>query len=202
MRIISGSARGTKLFTLEGMNTRPTLDRVKESLFNIIQDEITDSYFIDLFSGSGAIGLEAASRGAKEVILCDNSKDAIQIIEKNIDKTHLKEKVKLYNLDYKTLLNTKIDKTPDIIYIDPPYDSNFAIESIKIIIDKKIARENTSIIVETDDEKVIESLNKLNVNIVDQRKYGRAILVFLKLGREKENGNIWTTRVFRGYNRK
>ena len=190
MRIISGSARGTKLFTLEGMNTRPTLDRVKESLFNIIQDEITDSYFIDLFSGSGAIGLEAASRGAKEVILCDNSKDAIQIIEKNIDKTHLKEKVKLYNLDYKRLLNTKIDKTPDIIYIDPPYDSNFAIESIKIIIDKKIAKENTSIIVETDDEKVIESLNKLNVNIVDQRKYGRAILVFLKLGREKENGNI------------
>ena len=84
MRIISGSARGTKLFTLEGMNTRPTLDRVKESLFNIIQDEVTDSYFIDLFSGSGAIGLEAASRGAKEVILCDNSKKAIQIIQKNI----------------------------------------------------------------------------------------------------------------------
>ena len=74
MRIISGTARGTKLYTLEGQATRPTLDRVKESLFNIIQNEIIDSNFLDIFSGSGAIGLEAASRGAKKVILCDKSK--------------------------------------------------------------------------------------------------------------------------------
>ena len=93
MRIISGTARGTKLFTLEGETTRPTLDRVKESMFNIIQNEVLNSIFIDLFSGSGAIGLEAASRGAKKVILCDKSKQAISIINKNIEKTHLKEKV-------------------------------------------------------------------------------------------------------------
>ena len=99
MRIISGTARGTKLFTLEGETTRPTLDRVKESIFNIIQNEVQNSIFIDLFSGSGAIGLEAASRGAKRVILCDKSKQAINIINKNIEKTHLKEKVELYNLD-------------------------------------------------------------------------------------------------------
>ena len=104
MRIISGTARGTKLYTLEGQATRPTLDRVKESLFNIIQNEIIDSNFLDVFSGSGAIGLEAASRGAKKVILCDKSKDAINIISRNIEKTHLKEKVELYNLDYETLL--------------------------------------------------------------------------------------------------
>ena len=84
MRIISGTARGTKLFTLEGETTRPTLDRVKESMFNIIQNEVQNSIFIDLFSGSGAIGLEAASRGAKRVILCDKSKQAINIINKNI----------------------------------------------------------------------------------------------------------------------
>ena len=71
MRIISGKARGTKLYTLEGMVTRPTLDRVKESLFNIIQNEIVGSVFLDMFSGSGAIGLEAASRGAKKTILCE-----------------------------------------------------------------------------------------------------------------------------------
>ena len=76
MRIISGTARGTKLFTLEGQTTRPTLDRVKESIFNIIQSQIINSNFLDVFSGSGAIGLEAASRGAKKVILCDKSKDA------------------------------------------------------------------------------------------------------------------------------
>ena len=82
MRIISGKARGTKLYTLEGESTRPTLDRVKESLFNIIQMKIKDCIFLDLFAGSGAIGLEAISRGAKKAILCDQSKNAIQIIKK------------------------------------------------------------------------------------------------------------------------
>ena len=86
MRIISGKARGTKLYTLEGNNTRPTLDRVKESLFNIIQSEIPGSIFLDLFAGSGAIGLEAVSRGAKKAILCDKEKSEIQIIKKNIEK--------------------------------------------------------------------------------------------------------------------
>ena len=76
MRIISGTAKGTKLYTLEGNNTRPTLDRVKEALFNIINKQICESEVLDLFSGSGAIGLEFASRGAKKVYLCDNSKQA------------------------------------------------------------------------------------------------------------------------------
>ena len=135
MRIISGSARGTNLFTLDGLTTRPTLDRVKESLFNIIQNEIPESVFLDLFSGSGAVGLEAASRGAKKTILCDKSKDAIKIINKNIEKTHLKEKVELYNVDYKELLKNKIKETIDIIYIDPPYDSDFAVDAVKLLIE-------------------------------------------------------------------
>ena len=90
MRIISGTARGTKLYTLDGLATRPTLDRVKESLFNIIQNDIQNSIFLDLFSGSGAIGLEFASRGAKKVYLCDNSKDAIthiKVLERYKDST-------------------------------------------------------------------------------------------------------------------
>ena len=78
MRIISGRARGTKLYTLGGESTRPTLDRVKESLFNIIQNKIEDANFLDLFSGSGAIGLEALSRGAKKTIFCDSSKQKIE----------------------------------------------------------------------------------------------------------------------------
>ena len=82
MRIISGKARGTNLYTLDGNDTRPTLDRVKESLFNIINTKIYDAIVLDLFSGSGAIGLEFASRGAKEVLLCEKSKKATQIIQK------------------------------------------------------------------------------------------------------------------------
>lgn len=182
MRIISGTARGTKLYTLEGQNTRPTLDRVKESLFNIIQNDIPNSIFLDLFSGSGAIGLEAASRGAKKVILCDKSKDAIRIINKNIEKTHLKEKTELYNLDYEILLKTKINEKVDIIYIDPPYDSDFAIKSIEYIIKQKITNEDTIIIIETDkEENVLKELKEKEVEIRDKRKYGRAMLIFLKI---------------------
>ena len=125
MRIISGKARGTKLYTLEGKNTRPTLDRVKESLFNIIQNEILDCTFLDLFSGSGAIGLEAVSRGAKESILCDNSKEAIEIIKKNIQKTHFEKNVKLYYDKFDNLLKNKIEEQIDIVYIDPPYETNY-----------------------------------------------------------------------------
>ena len=184
MRIISGTARGTKLYTLEGQATRPTLDRVKESLFNIIQNEIIDSNFLDVFSGSGAIGLEAASRGAKKVILCDKSKDAIKIINKNIEKTHLKEKVELYNVDYKELIKNKIKEKIDIVYIDPPYDSDFAIDAVKLLIENKLVDEKTLIIIETDQEKrILKQLEneKLKIQITDKRKYGRAIIIFLKL---------------------
>ena len=163
MRIISGTARGTKLYTLEGKTTRPTLDRVKESLFNIIQNEIINSNFLDVFSGSGAIGLEAASRGAKKVILCDKSKEAINIINKNIEKTHLKEKM-------------------DIIYIDPPYDSDFAIKSVEHIINQKLIDENSTIIIETDNEgKILEELRQIETDIIDKRRYGRATLIFIKI---------------------
>ena len=182
MRIISGTARGTKLYTLEGQTTRPTLDRVKESLFNIIQNELIDAKFLDVFSGSGAIGLEAASRGAKKVILCDKSKEAINIINKNIEKTHLKEKVELYNNDYENLLKTKIKEKQDIIYIDPPYDSDFAIKSVEYIIDKNLIDENSTIIIETDNErKILEELKNIKIEIVDKRRYGRATLIFIKI---------------------
>lgn len=182
MRIISGTARGTKLYTLEGKTTRPTLDRVKESLFNIIQNEIPNSVFLDLFSGSGAIGLEAASRGAKKVILCDKSKDAVKVINKNIEKTHLSGKVELYNLDYESLLETKINEKLNIVYIDPPYDSDFAIKSIKVILERKLIDENSVIIIETDDEeKILENLKTVKIDITDKRKYGRAVLIFLKI---------------------
>ena len=170
MRIISGRARGTKLYTLEGENTRPTLDRVKESLFNIIQNKIEDANFLDLFSGSGAIGLEALSRGAKKTIFCDSSKQAIEIINKNIKKTHLEDNSKVYNLDYKKALK-EIKEKQDIIYIDPPYKTDFAIQAINEIIKLNI--------IETDDKEIIENIEKLEIEIQDKRKYGRAYLIFL-----------------------
>ena len=105
MRIISGKAKGTKLYTLEGTNTRPTLDRVKESIFNIIQNDIEDAEILDLFAGSGAIGLEFLSRGARNAVLCDKSKDAIEIIKRNVQKTHMEEKTQILILDFETCLD-------------------------------------------------------------------------------------------------
>lgn len=185
MRIISGKARGTKLYTLEGQNTRPTLDRVKESLFNIIQNEIQGCIFLDLFSGSGAIGLEAVSRGAKKAILCDNSKEAINIIKKNIEKTHMQEQIELYQTSFTKLLKENIKEKIDIAYIDPPYDTNFVYEAVKIMTEKDMLTENSIIIVETDQEKRIkQEINNLEIEIIDQRKYGRAHLIFLKKGKK------------------
>lgn len=181
MRIIGGRARGTKLYTLEGENTRPTLDRVRESLFNIIQNKVPDSVFLDVFAGSGAIGIEAVSRGAKKSILCDKNKEAIKIIEKNIEKTHSQENIELYNLDCKELLQCKIKEKVDIVYIDPPYKTDLAYETIKLLLDSKILDKESLMIVETDEEKrIIKQIENLQIEIIDKRKYGRAHLIFIK----------------------
>ncbi len=181
MRIIAGKAKGTKLYTLEGENTRPTLDRVKESLFNIIQNEVQDAVFLDMFSGSGAIGLEAVSRGAKKAILCDKSKEACMIIKKNIEKTHALENIELYQADFKEVLKNKIHEKLDIVFLDPPYKTDFAIEAIKIIVEKDLLNQNAMIIIETDDSnRILEDLKYIDCEIKDIRKYGRAYLIFLE----------------------
>ncbi len=181
MRIISGKARGTKLYTLDGTATRPTLDRVKESLFNIIQNDIEDSTVLDLFSGSGAIGLEFLSRGAKRAVLCDNSKDAIKIIKQNVQKTHFEEIAEIYNMEFTKLVERLQNQKFDIIYIDPPYATDFIKISLEKIIEYKLVNENTKIIVETDDEtRILNQIEKMDVEITDKRKYGRATIIFLK----------------------
>ena len=178
MRIISGKARGTKLYTLEGDKTRPTLDRVKESLFNIIQKDVSGSVFLDMFSGSGSIGLEPASRGAKKVILCEEDRNAICIIKKNIEKTHLD--VELYETSYKKMLDILNEKL-DIVYIDPPYKTDLVYESIKKLIELDLLNNESLIIIETDEEeRIIKQIDELEVEIVNQRKYGRVHLIFLK----------------------
>ena len=180
MRIIAGKKRGTKLYTLEGLDTRPTLDRVKESVFNIIQNNITDSVFVDLFSGSGAIGLEALSRNAKKVYLCEKSKKAIKVIKQNIEKTNSEKQVILYEGDYQEFINNNLQEKPDIIYIDPPYKTDLAYKSVKKLLERKLLGEKSLVIVETDEEeRVVEQIDELEIEITDIRKYGRVHLIFL-----------------------
>lgn len=182
MRIISGIARGTKLYTLDDKRTRPTLDRVKEPLFSIIQTYLKNSVVLDLFSGSGALALEALSRGASRAVLCDKSHGAINIIKKNIEKTHMDGKTKVYCLDYKKCIATLKEKF-DIIFLDPPYELNLAVKSVELILQNDILSEEGIIVIETDDAiRELKNIEKLNYNIaiIDQRTYGRVKLIFLK----------------------
>lgn len=182
MRIISGKARGTKLYTLEGENTRPTLDRVKESIFNIIQGKIEGAKILDLFSGSGAIGLEFLSRGAESAVLCDKSKEAVNIIKKNIEKTHMEKRAQIINTDFENCLEKLKNEQFDIIYLDPPYATDYILKSLEKILILRIAKEESQIIIETDDaERIEKEIKNLDVEIVDKRKYGRATIIFLSL---------------------
>lgn len=185
MRVISGTARGKKLSSLEGLATRPTLDRVKEALFNILQFDLKDAKILDLFSGSGALGIEALSRGAKEAVLCDNSHKAIQIINKNLKETRLIDKAKIVNKDYIDAIEQlhKQSQKFDIIFLDPPYKSDYAIKSIEYIIKYNLLEEDGIIVVETDDKNKIDEIKKDNkLEVYDTRKYGIVLIIFIRKG--------------------
>ena len=131
------------------------------------------------------VGLEAVSRGAKKAILCDKSKQAIDIIKKNVTKTHAEENIYIYPLDFKEVLKNKIKEKIDIVFIDPPYESDFAVQAVKLIISNNLICEDGLIIIETDQyDKVIKQLQDLEVEITDKRKYGRVHLIFLGQNRK------------------
>ena len=131
------------------------------------------------------VGIEAISRGAKKAILCDKSKQAIRIMEKNIEKTHTKEQIELYQTAFEELLKTKIKEKLDIIFIDPPYQTDFAYEAVKMILEKDLIHQDSIIVIETDQEKRIkQQLETLEIEIMDERKYGRVHLIFLNQKRK------------------
>ena len=182
MRVISGIARGTKLNSIDSLNTRPTLDRVKESLFNIIHNKIADSIVLDLFAGSGAIGIECISRGSKKAYFCENSKMAAEMVKSNLQKTRFMDKSEIYIQDYKKSLQNFKNKDLkfDIIFIDPPYKEDIAVKAVEQIISLDLLAEHGIIIIETDEKQREEKeLEKLEVEVYDLRKYGRVYLMFL-----------------------
>ena len=185
MRVISGNSRGKKLIALDSKNTRPTLDRVKEALFSKIQYELQDAIVLDLFAGTGALGIEALSRGAKEAVFCDKAPEAIKVIKQNVENTRNLEKSIIINKDYSLVLEKmqKLNKKFDIVFLDPPYKTNFAIEGLKKIIMSNLLTEDGIIIIETDDvnkEKEILEIEK--AEIFDKRKYGSVWLIFIRKG--------------------
>ncbi len=148
MRVISGSARGRVLKTLEGEHTRPTTDKVKGSIFNIIQFEIEDREVLDLFAGSAQLSIEAISRGAKSALAVDNSRKAINIIKENIEICGFEDKISTICGDYSEVL-TKGRKY-DVIFLDPPYDSGLLEKALQKIFEFDILSKNGIIVCESD----------------------------------------------------
>ncbi len=176
MKVISGIYKGRNLdgFSIEG--TRPTMDRVKESLFAIIQNYIRGSIVLDLFSGSGNLGIEAISEGAKYAYLVDKNIRCIKIINKNISNLGI-ENIKVFNLDYKKALNSISEKI-DIIFLDPPYKTDYIGKSIELIEKLNLLSDKGIIICESDDlNKIVYSSYYTKVK---EKKYGDKYIVLLK----------------------
>ena len=132
MRVITGKARGTVLKTPEGLQTRPTADRVKDALFSIIQFDVPGAKVLDLFGGSGQLGIEALSRGAKQAVFVDESDAACKLIRENLRRTKLESDARIIRSDYMAFLNSCHDKF-DLIFLDPPYAEVFLENAIKRI---------------------------------------------------------------------
>lgn len=173
MRIIAGRAKGTKLLSPSTMETRPTLDRVKEAMFSMIQNYIVDAVVIDMFSGTGSLGLEAASRGAKEVYLIDKSNITYPILEQNIKKLKFEDFCIPLNADSYSSLKLLGDKGKvfDIIFIDPPYCKEMIPEAIKIIKMKDLLSKTGIIVTKIDSmEEIYEGYE--DIKILKNKRYG------------------------------
>ena len=178
MRIIGGKYRSRVLAEFEGESVRPTSDRVKESLFNILSFKIIGARVLDLFSGSGALGLESLSRGAKEVVFNDCAKANVAILKKNLAtlKVSVGEEAKIFNYDYLACLE-QVRGQFDLIFIDPPYRFDYGAKALACIARKGLLSENGIAVYERDKpfKEEVDGLEKY-----DERKYGKTYLTFFR----------------------
>ena len=182
MRVIAGTARSLPLKTIEGKDTRPTTDRIKETLFNMIQLKIPEAVVLDLFSGSGAIGIEALSRGAKEAYFVENNKAAVSCIRDNLSFTKLNNQAVVMECDAITALRRLNGKGKifDIIFMDPPYQGGYEAGIFRTLREMPYVTENTVIILEAEAGKNMDFLKDLGFEAVREKKYRTNKHVFIK----------------------
>lgn len=184
MRIITGSARGTKLSAIDGMQTRPTSERAKEALFSTIQFDIKGSQILDLFSGTGQLALEALSRGAARAVLVDSSKDSIKTMKENSERTHLTAKCDIIFSDYLTFLTNARERKFDIIFLDPPYNKGIIPNVIELLVENKMLFPSTLIVCESEDaDKSVFGENenlKNKFQVAKSSKYSISYITILK----------------------
>ena len=186
MRVIAGKARRLQLKTVQGMKTRPTTDRIKETLFNIINDSLCDAVFLDLFSGSGGIGIEALSRGAKHAYFVENSREAYNCIKDNLQFTKLEDDATVMLMSYQEALERLNGRVVcDIVFMDPPYNKQFEREVLIFLSKSDLINENSYIIIEASLETDFSYATELGFEIIREKRYKTNKHVFLKLCGDK-----------------
>lgn len=172
MRVIAGSARHIPLKTLPGDHTRPTTDRIKETLFNMLQFQLADVRFLDLFSGSGGIGIEALSRGAAEAVFVENNRKAAECIRENLKNTHLAGQARVCPCDVLTAIRQMDGEEPfAFIFMDPPYQEQLEEMVLRALKQSSLVDENTMIIIEAQKETSFDFVKELGFSIKRVKEY-------------------------------
>lgn len=187
MRVIAGSAKRLQLKTLDGMETRPTTDRIKETLFNMITAGIYDSIFLDLFSGSGGIGIEALSRGAKKAVFIEMNPKAMACVKDNLKYTKLDKKAMTLTKDVmNALYQLEGEIVFDYIFMDPPYNQDLEKKVLEYLADSSMVYEDTLIIVEASKETDFSYLSDFGYHLLKEKVYKTNKHVFIeKAGKEE-----------------
>lgn len=186
MRVIAGTARSLPLKAPEGADTRPTTDRIKETLFNMLQTDIPGSVFVDLFSGSGGIGIEALSRGARKAYFVENAPKAISCIQQNLSFTKLQERAIVLKQDAASALGSISEKEADIIFMDPPYDCGHEKNILSLLRGMHYVTEETLIIVEASLSTDFSWLSELGFRLVREKRYKTNRHVFIRKAEQGE----------------
>ncbi len=181
MRVIAGKARSLRLKTVEGENTRPTTDRIKETLFNMLQPQLADSTFLDLFAGSGGIGIEALSRGAKRAVFVEKDRGALRCIRDNLQFTRLKEQAEVLEMDvFQALQRLEGQPAFDCIFMDPPYNQGLERRVLEVLAGSGLADAHTLIIAEADEKTDFTYLDALKMECVRRKEYKTNVHMFIR----------------------
>ena len=183
MRIITGTARGTKLLSPEGTATRPTSERAKEAVFSVLAFDVPGRRVLDLFAGSGQLALEALSRGAESAVLVDSAASAIDVIRKNVVKTHMEQRASVVRMDCLSYLKSaKTDEPFNLIFIDPPYIKRLVPDMLTMILERGLATKNAIFVCESEEEDVFEGNETLReqFNLRRKARYAKAVVTILE----------------------
>ena len=180
IRIIGGELKGRKLATVRGLKTRPTTDRVRESIFNILGNRIRGARVLDLYAGTGAMGIEALSRGAESVLFADDHKGALAALEKNINTCSLQDRSSTIKWNVFNNLNILRSHSPafNLVFLDPPYDQHMIQPTLSNLVTSQCLESGSRLVVEhAQREPIPEKLPEFKIS--DQRRYGKTLVSFL-----------------------